>query len=315
MSQVRAVVLVATVLLLPFTSANASAQSEPLRQSFELTFTSQRPNDSTGFSELIDYVNPADPEAKPLAVQRIVVELASGAKIDTSVPERCTAPDPVLIAEGPNACPAGSRVGAGQVDLDTGLPGPTRILRNDVTLLNNTGEVIFVFQPQGGVVRAVSRATIEGRSFITEAPPIPGGPPDGFTAIDRVALDVVAVSTGSGSSRKAYITTPASCPASRSWTNTARFTYRDNVTQTVASDSPCAGRRLGNGGKHEREADGSPEGGGRSGGGQEFPRGGVEAGRVATAPAAGGWPVGLGAASLAAGLALIELVRSRRTRR
>ena len=308
-SRARVILLGATVLLLLLTSGNAFAQGEPSRQSFDLTFDSQRPDDSTGFSELIDYVNPADHQAKPLAVQRIVVELAPGTGLDTSAPERCTAPDPVLIVEGPNACPAGSRVGTGQVDLNTGLPGPTGILRNDVTLLNNTSEVIFVFQPQDSGLRFVSRAKVEGRSFITEVPPIPGGPPDGFTAIDRVELTVRAISSGQGSRRKGYITTPRSCPASGSWTNTARFTYRDNVTQTVASDSPCRRRGSSQGGGGD--GNGSAGRGGGGGGGQEFPRGGVEAGRATTAPDSRDWLFGFGGAGLAAGV-LAAIGRYRR---
>ena len=40
----------------------------------------------------IDYVNPDDRDAKPPAVRRVVEVLASGSRIDTSVPERARPP-------------------------------------------------------------------------------------------------------------------------------------------------------------------------------------------------------------------------------
>jgi hypothetical protein len=225
--------------VLALAAAPSGAQQEQSRQTFELAFTTQRPGSSTGFFEVIDYVNPTDPNAKPFAVQKVVLRLASGAKIDTSVPAQCAAPDPVLIVQGASACPEDSVVGAGKVDLDTGLPGPARIVRNNVTLLNNDDQVIFLFEEEGTGGRAVSRAEVRGGSFTTQVPPIPGGPPDEFTAIDRVVLDVKAVSSGRGKRRKGYITTPASCPRSGEWINTAIFSYRDGVEQTVESATPC----------------------------------------------------------------------------
>lgn len=227
---------IATLVLCAI-AAPASARQGP-RQTFELGFTTDRPAASTGFSEAIDYVNPDDPTAKPFAVQMIVVRLAPGTQLDTSVPERCDAADPALISQGAGACPPGSMVGDGEVDLDTGLPGPGRIVRNDVTLFNNTDQVIFLFEREGGG-RVVSRAQATDASFTTTVPPIPGGPPDGFTAIDRVMLEVDAVSIGPAGQRRSYMTTPRSCPEGGSWTNTATFSYGDGVTETAQSASPC----------------------------------------------------------------------------
>lgn len=217
----------------------ASAGEHVPRQTFALTFTTERPAAPTGFSEAIDYVNPDDPAGKPPAAQRIVVRLADGTLVDTSAPQQCEAPDPALIAQGAGACPPGSVVGGGEVDLDTGLLGPARIIRSDVTLLNNEGEVIFLFEQRDNGTRVVSRAKVEGSSFTTEVPPIPGGPPDGFTAIDRVALEVDAVSRSRGQSTASYITTPRSCPEGGGWIHTGTFAYRDGVTQVVEGASPC----------------------------------------------------------------------------
>lgn len=139
--------------------------------------------------------------------------------------------------EGAGACPRGSRVGGGRIVLDTGFEGPIRMVRNDVVLLNNRDELIFLTEttsePEG--VRTVVRAQVKRRKVIAEVPPIPGGPPDGFTALDRVRLDINRITT----SRGAYIRTPRVCPAKGTWFNRIRFAYRDGVRQAVRDPMRC----------------------------------------------------------------------------
>ena len=208
------------------------------RQTASFVFDQQRPARNTGTQLSIDYVNPDDPAAKAPAVQKVVIKLASGAVIDTSVPARCGASDGELMASGPAACPAASRVGTGQLDADTGFPGPARVLQNDVTLLNNEDELILLLESKSQPTsRLVARATISRGTITSEVPPLPGGPPDGFVAIKRVRLKLEPRSAG----RRAYVTTPPSCPRSRNWTNTISFTYRDNVTQSTVNGSRCTG--------------------------------------------------------------------------
>lgn len=313
-------IVVAAALLAAAVPASASAQSGS-RQSFDLTFTSTTPGTSAGFSQKIDYVNPADAQAKPPAVQTIVVTLPDGAAIDTSVPEQCTAPDPVLIAQGADACPEASRVGGGTIVLDTGAPGPARLVRNDVTLLNNQGEMIFLLEDQQSGGRTVTRAVVSGRSITSEVPPIPGGPPDGFTAIDTVDLEVRAVSRDG----TAFVSTPPTCPGE--WTSSAMFTYRDGVSQTVTSGSPCSSQAAeepstddGSDGAADAEEPDSDDGDGADetagSAPAQAPRGGVETGRTAAAAGGDGFATlvrSLGVALLAiAGAASIG--RLRRTR-
>ncbi|MGI8727355.1 MAG: calcium-binding protein [Solirubrobacterales bacterium] len=229
-------VALATIAILTFALALpgvANAQSP--RQAASALFDSQVPGSSTGLTQAIDYFNPDDPEAKPPAVATIVISLAKGSRIDTAVPPQCEAPDPALIAQGAAACPEGSIVGGGEIDLDTGIPGPSRIVRNQVELINNADELIFLLTEEEGGARTVTRATVGERTVTTETPPIPGGPPDGFTAIKRVRLQMEAFSAGDGN----YLTTPPSCPAEGEWTATGEFTYRDGVTQLTSSASPC----------------------------------------------------------------------------
>ncbi len=68
--------------------------------------------------------------------------------------------------EGAGACPRGSRVGGGRIVLDTGFEGPIRMVRNDVVLLNNRDELIFLTEttsePEG------VRAQVKRRKVIAE---------------------------------------------------------------------------------------------------------------------------------------------------
>lgn len=208
-------------------------------QSASLTFGTQHAGQRTPVSLAIDYFDPADSTAKPPAVKTVVLELASGTKIDDSVPERCTAPDAQLLLLGSSACPPASRVGGGELDVDTGVPGPARLLQRNAALFNNDDQMIMLLETKNGPPsRLVVRLRVEGTRITSEVPPTPGGPPDGFAAVKRVRLTLDARSSGGGDSARNYVTTPDSCP-SGGWTNTMTFTYRDGRSFSASSRSPC----------------------------------------------------------------------------
>ena len=232
----------------------------PYRESVSLGFDEQRVSTISGGPFAVDYVNPDAPNAKPPAVAKVVIRYPEGTTIDTSVPARCEAPNAQLIASGASACPTASKVGVGELDLDTGIEGPGRILRNNVTLLNNKDELILLLEDKSDSSRRiVTRVAIQGTTLTSEVTAVPGGPPDGFTAIKRVRLRVDPYATGSGNRRRGYLVTPPSCPSSGYWTSVVSFTYRDGKTETLASPSPCRGTpgngSSGNGGGAR---DGSP---------------------------------------------------------
>jgi hypothetical protein len=217
--------------------AAATAQSDS-RQSAELRFTEARPGTPSGFTLGINYVNPADSSAKPAAVSTVVEELAAGAQIDTTVPDRCMANDVELMVQGAGACPEGSWVGTGTIRIDSGFPEPGRFIDADVVFLNNSNQLIFVSTERGSGARVISRSEVRGRQVISSAPPLPGTPPDGG-AIDVVQVKIDAVTRDINGVRRGYVTTPGECPQGRNWTNAVTFSYGDGVSQTVTTDSPC----------------------------------------------------------------------------
>ena len=125
---------------------------------------------------------------------------------------------------------------------DTGSSGGApRFNENRLDNFNNDGELIGVadaedIPPVPPLGRVVSRSKISGTSTTVEFPSFPGNPPpDNFTAIKTLRTSGPAFVKGN----RTALRTPPTCPSSGHWTNTLVFTYRDGVSQTVESPSPC----------------------------------------------------------------------------
>jgi hypothetical protein len=210
------------------------------RQDATYKLTQTQPSSSTAEKFNFDYVNPDDPEGKPPAVEKVITKLPPGARFDPSVPGSCTASDPELMAQGASACPEDSLIGGGVVTVDTGVPGPGRIVTADVVFANNAedpdGEFIYINTVRdGGLARTVIRADVQDTKTVTEAGMLPGLPPDGG-AIDTVDIKVDAVRKGS----KSYATTPRRCKPG-GWITRVRFFYPDDVSQVEKTRTPCVG--------------------------------------------------------------------------
>ena len=234
------VALASACVLAPAAPALAQGAS---RQSATVLFSEQAPAAPTGATVKIRYRDPASDASKPPAVQRIVTAFAPGTVVDTTVPATCAASDAALMSEGVDACPPQSLVGQGSVTLDTGVEG-SRFLVNDLALLNNAGEVIMLTTVRGSSppTRAVVRGKVMGNRIVSEIPPIPGGPPDGFTAIRDVDFTIARIFDRVGGEDRAYLFTPPACPTDRRFANAFSFSYRDGVTQEVPSPSACTAR-------------------------------------------------------------------------
>ena len=237
---------IALAVALAGLATGLAAAVDGVYQASDYTLDQKRPDRPTGERFKFDYVNPDDPEAKPPAVKRVVTVLPRGARYDASVPGSCTASDAELTAQGAAACPEDSRVGGGVITVDTGVPGPGRIVTADTEFFNNAedpdGEFIYLNTVRGTGARTVVRADVTKRRTITEASMLPGTPPDGG-AIDTVDVVVERVKRRIDGERRAYITTPPRCPRSRTWTAKVRFTYGEDYSQTVPTANPCVRRR------------------------------------------------------------------------
>jgi hypothetical protein len=230
-----------TVGVLAVAAGTASAVDSPYQTS-SYTLTQKRIARPTGEHFKFDYVNPDDPDAKPPAVQKVVTVLPRGGRYDPSVPGSCTAGDEELMASGAAACPEDSAIGSGVITVDTGVPGPGRIVTADAQFFNNAedpdGEFIYLNTIRDTGARTVVRADATRRRTITTAPLLPGTPPDGGS-IDTVDVKVTRVVRTVDGVRRSYITTPPGCPRSRTWLARVRFIYGDDYSQVVATPNPC----------------------------------------------------------------------------
>jgi len=201
-----------------------------------VTFYERRPGVASGLSLAFDFRDPENPDGKPPAIALIEIELQEGARFDTGALPQCSASDAEIMAQGAAACPPESQTGAGTLLTDTGaIGGLPREVTNTLTQFNDDGEAITLAESQNPQTRVVSRATIEGNRVTIPIPPVPGGPPpDPFTAFKTFRLDGEAPRSG-----PALLTSPPNCPAAGSWTNRLTFTYRDGVSESVESLSPC----------------------------------------------------------------------------
>ena len=234
-----------TVALLAL-AAGVWAAEDASYQTSDYTLDQTRPRRPTAEHFKFDYVNPDDAEGKPPAVKKVVTVLPRGGRYDPSVPGSCTATDEELMVQGAAACPADSAIGGGVITVDTGVPGPGRIVTADTEFFNNAedpeGEFIYLNTVRDTGARTVIRADVTRRRTITNAGMLPGTPPDGG-AIDTVDVEVTKVVRVVDGKRRGYITTPDTCPRRGTWFARVRFTYGEDDTQVVATENPCKRRR------------------------------------------------------------------------
>ena len=163
-------------------AALASAQSEAPRQTYTERFTTDEPGAPTGRAYAIEWVRPDDPDGKPPAFSHLRVELAEGARFDTSAIPQCKASDAELMAAGPSACPADTRVGTDETVVDTGFDGPARYSTADFSFFNNRDELILFVSVRENGARLVIRARVGRNTIDIDNPMIPDTPSDGGVA-------------------------------------------------------------------------------------------------------------------------------------
>src|SRR4051794_28112250 len=92
-------------------AAETAAAQPTARVEYSDAFTTRTPGTATGRLFHDESFDARDASAKPPPVQHVHVQLPHGARFDWRAVPICTASDAELMAEGPSACPAGSKVG------------------------------------------------------------------------------------------------------------------------------------------------------------------------------------------------------------
>ena len=240
------VVLLAFALFALWAAGAAAQPGSGPRETVDQTFTTTRPGSPTGLGWSGVYHAAGDPKGNPPFMRRMVFYPPAGMRYDTSVPDRCTAPDVVLQAMGPDACPPGSRLGTGMAEGYVFMPFAHSVVfdhfKHTVDVLNNANEQILLIRSEGfTVVRG--RLRPDGSMEFDPptcfpAPPI-GGCVDDYVLQLGSSTFLPAYTRTSGGRTRSYATTPPTCPARRYWSTTVRFWWADGSVDSVVSKQPC----------------------------------------------------------------------------
>ncbi|HEX8102958.1 MAG TPA: hypothetical protein VF533_10115, partial [Solirubrobacteraceae bacterium] len=201
------------------------------RADFALGLDARAPGAPSAMTIHILYKASGDPAAKPSPLRGVILDTPAGTRFVLDAVPACTASDEQLKTQGPSACPATSRVGAGTLTVMTGFGAPADPVRTNVTIFNSPGGFVeVVTDPSSGQPLGLDRARVEGSRATLTPPFTPGGPPEGESAIRQIDLrfDVPA-----------YVRTPAQCPGDGLWRSAGTFSFRDGVTVTEPATTPC----------------------------------------------------------------------------
>jgi hypothetical protein len=220
-----------------FAGAADTAIAQEAGVTYSDRFTTERPGAASGRALRNDYFNATDRAAKPPALRRLRIVLPPGARFDTNAVPECRATDAELMARGPAACPAATKLGDEVYVFDTGFPEPNREVTTDIDFFNERGGIIVFSQDRSAGARVISHGKVTARTYELEYPPLPGTPPEGGGNRSEDAKFTAAAGRGGP-----YLTTPPTCPAAGHWTFRATFTYVNGQVLERESRSPCTAR-------------------------------------------------------------------------
>jgi len=237
------VAVVVSTTVLGVTGASALAGPREAPQSY-IHYSTGTPDAAAGTDLHVWFVNPADPNAKPYAVQNMIIHAPAGGAVDTTTLPQCHASDAELQLEGWDACPNDTLLGQGFAFSDSGPNSPSRYSRTTIKNFNNQDEVVGVgINDQISAIKTIDRSKYDHQAgTLTSTFPIFPGVPEPPTFEPYIPISELSITFPPHiAGGKAYNRTPSTCPPSRHWTFVIDFVYRDGTVDTITSDSPCSG--------------------------------------------------------------------------
>jgi hypothetical protein len=208
---------------------------------FSAKFTTRYPSTPSGLEVHVFLKRADDPDAKPSPLRSAVIRGPDGLRFDTGAMNECEASDDELRALGADACPDDTLLTVGSFSAMGGF-GPADPIAGDNHVFNGPEQIIEVITvPDGSASPAFDRLTIDGSTLTAHPPVAPGGPPDGESSVR--SLDY-AIPVRRGAGGRSFLTTPPSCPSGGEWKTVATFGFKDGMSDSVTSVSPCATPRL-----------------------------------------------------------------------
>ena len=213
-------------------AASAGLAAEGRASSIALDFAARTPAKPSTMRLLLRYTKPGSPGAKPSPIRRLVIDAPAGTTFRSRGFPACHADDSEVMADGPSACPGGSRIGGGPITVLTGFGKPIDPFVSPTTVFNDGRGWLEVSETasQPRTTIAVTRLRVVGRRISGDIAATPGGPPDGQSAVSTADLRFGA---------RRYVTTPPRCPRTLRWVTKAWFTFADGRTEPVRDTTPC----------------------------------------------------------------------------
>jgi hypothetical protein len=231
-------VLLATLAVWP-----GHALGQPARgphETVDFRFTTTRPNAPSGWRFRATYHAAGDPQGNPPYMRKMAFYHPRGMRFDTTVPARCSASDAELAVNGPQSCPADSRLGTGTVV--TSFLGSYPSASN-VELFNGPDQQVIVARTPGTWTIVRSRMHPDGSVEYASPTCWPnfGSAP---CAVDNAlqmmsSISVPPFTRSSGGQLRSYLTTPSRCPARGYWKTPIRWWWSDGSSETVVTRQPC----------------------------------------------------------------------------
>jgi hypothetical protein len=204
---------------------------------FSVKHSTKATGASTGISFKTTFADPDAATGLPSGVKSFVIKLHKGTKIDPAGATQCTATNAELMAQGPAACPAASKIGKGTATATppTGGAGVTvdAVVFNEK--VNGKAAFLFMFVSNNAYVTAFD-AFVKGNKL--SASGLDGAIPGGLI-VTKFNGSIDKHSKGKGKKKHNLITSPAKCPKSKKWTNTSTFTFNNGDKDTASSTSAC----------------------------------------------------------------------------
>lgn len=228
-------VSLALVILVAATATAALAASEI--STFSVKHSAKAEKASTGISFKTTFGDPEAANGLPSGVKAFSIKLHKGTKIDAAGATQCQATAAELMAEGPAACPAASRIGKGTATATppAGGAGVTvgAVVFNEKVSGRNA--FLFMFVSDNKYVTAFD-AFVKGNTL--SASGLDGAIPGGLI-VTKFNGTIDKHSKGKGKKKHNLITAPSVCPKSKKWTNSGTFTFTNGDKDTATSTSAC----------------------------------------------------------------------------
>jgi hypothetical protein len=198
---------------------------------FSLAFTTKAPNTKSGTTFLTDRTKYKAPPQGQVAdrVATTTFVMAPGTKTNPNAYPACS--KAALVDKGPMGCPAGSKVGVGKAEVITGLPLDPIIMTAQIFAKKNG---LLTYLTGSGQTQVIELA-MKGNKLVAAVPRkclVEADCTQGEAVLKRLSVTLYPGK---------LVTTPAKCPKSHKWTNTAVYKYVNGDVERETSTSPCKG--------------------------------------------------------------------------